>query len=362
MIWTNICLSLQRRKDYYKKDYFRVMILVTGGTGLVGAHLLYQLCLSHDHIRATYRKPQKLEETHRVFSYYTKNSSELFSKIEWVKADITNIPELEDTFLKITQVYHCAALVTFEPDKYFDLRKTNIEGTANIVNLCIENQIDKLCYVSSIAALGEETNPKTPISETSEWNTDKDHNVYAISKHGAELEVWRGTQEGLNAIIVNPGVIIGVGFWNHGGSASLFKKAFKGISHYSMGNTGFIDVADLTKIMVYLMKNSPPNENYICISSHLTFKAFFDLLCVELGKRVPKRKASTSLLEIGWRLDWLNNKIFGKRRQLSKQLARSLNQTTYYDNSKLKSIIPFELTNIKESISSNCKHYLEDNN
>ena len=120
------------------------MILVTGGTGLVGAHLLYQLCLSHDNIRATYRKPQKLEETQRVFSYYTKNSSELFSKIEWVKADITNIPELENAFLKITQVYHCAALVTFEPDKYFDLRKTNIEGTANIVNLCIENQIEKL--------------------------------------------------------------------------------------------------------------------------------------------------------------------------------------------------------------------------
>ena len=114
--------------------------------------------------------------------------------------------------------------------------------------------------------------------------------------------------------------------------------------------------------MVYLMKNSQPNENYICISSHLTFKVFFNLLCVELGKSVPKRKASTILLEIGWRLDWLNNKIFGKRRQLSKQLARSLNQLTYYDNSKLKSVIPFELTNIKESITTNCKRYLEDNN
>ena len=155
------------------------MILVTGGTGLVGAHLLYQLCLSHNNIRATYRKPQKLEETQRVFSYYTKNSSELFSKIEWVKADITNIPELEDAFLKITQVYHCAALVTFEPDKYFDLRKTNIEGTANIVNLCIENQIEKLCYVSSIAALGDDARI---------WSYWRDSNGQSISTNTDEFQ------------------------------------------------------------------------------------------------------------------------------------------------------------------------------
>lgn len=352
---------MQRQKDYSKKEYFRGMILVTGGTGLVGAHLLYQLCLKHGKIRATYRKLEKIKETERVFSYYQNSSEALFDRIEWIKADITNIPELEDAFVNITEVYHCAALVTFEPDKYFTLRKTNIEGTANIVNLCIEKHINKLCYVSSIAALGEEPNPKTPISETSEWNNERDHNVYAITKHGAELEVWRGTQEGLNAVILNPGVVLGAGFWNHGGSASLFKKAYKGLSHYSIGNTGFIDVTDLVKIMVYLMENSLMNENFIVVNEHFTFKAFFEMVCKYLGTRAPKNKASNFLLEIGWRLDWLNHKITGKRRKLSKQLARSLNKTCYYDTRKLNAIIPFELTPIEASIRKNCELYLKDN-
>ena len=360
LISTNICLSLQRQKDYAKKEYFSGMILVTGGTGLLGAHLLYQLSLNHDKVRATYRTTNKIQETKRVFCYYQEDITHLFSKIEWVEADITNIPQLEAAFSNITTVYHCAALVTFEPDKYYVLRKVNIEGTANIVNLCIAHKINKLCHVSSIAALGEETNPETAISETSEWNNDKDHNVYAISKHGAELEVWRGTQEGLNAVIVNPGVILGAGFWNHGGSASLFKKVYKGMSFFSEGNTGFIDVTDLTRVMIHLMENTSKNENYICITDHLTFKSFLDLMSKALGKNRPKRKLTRSLLEIGWRLDWLNHKLFGKRRQLSKQLARSIHQISFYDNSKLKSEIPFDLTPITDSITLNCKRYLDE--
>jgi len=164
------------------------MILVTGSTGLVGAHLLYALTKDNISIRALYRTQEKIERVKHVFSYYTNSVDSQFSKIEWVKGDINDLSSLEIAFKNVTHVYHCAALVSFNPDDYYKLRKVNIEGTANIVNLCIDHKITKLCYVSSIAALGSEIHTNM-VTEDSEWNPEESHNVYAITKYGAELEV-----------------------------------------------------------------------------------------------------------------------------------------------------------------------------
>ncbi|MCO4822775.1 MAG: SDR family oxidoreductase, partial [Flavobacteriaceae bacterium] len=196
------------------------MILVTGGTGLVGSHLLYQLVKADQDIRAIYRSEDKLALVKKVFSYYTEDFEFLFSKIEWLKGDLNNIPLLEDAFKDVGYVYHCAAFISFDPSDYRQLRKINIDGTANIVNLSIINQVKKLCYVSSIAAVGQ-TETNETINENTEWNKENHHSVYAITKYGAEMEVWRGTQEGLDAVIGNPGIIIGPGFWR-AGSGSLF--------------------------------------------------------------------------------------------------------------------------------------------
>jgi Nucleoside-diphosphate-sugar epimerases len=170
------------------------MILVTGGTGLVGSHLLFSLLQDNQKVRATHRASSDLELVRNVFSYFTSEADVLFNKIEWVAANMTDIPALTDAFVGISHVYHCAAYISFNPKHYRKLKKSNVEGTANIVNLCLANRVQKLCYVSSVATLGRSENSEL-IDEGTAWNPEDINSVYAISKYGAELEVWRGSQE-----------------------------------------------------------------------------------------------------------------------------------------------------------------------
>ena len=225
------------------------MVLVTGGTGLVGSHLLLKLAKQNQSVRAIYRKGANLERVKTVFSYYSKNSKSLYENIEWAEADLNDLPKLTLAFKDITHVYHCAAYISFDPSNYKILRATNIKGTANIVNLSIANKIEKLCYVSSVATLGYDADL---ITEETKWGGNQNQSVYAISKYGAEMEVWRASQEGVAAVIVNPGVILGPGFWNSG-SGLLFKLVRKKQGYFTNGRTGYVAVNDVTKAMIDLM-------------------------------------------------------------------------------------------------------------
>ena len=334
------------------------MILVTGGTGLVGAHLLFHLLNENQPIRAIYRNEKKFDTVKRIFGYYTNNADALFDTIEWVKADLNNIPQLTEAFKDITHVYHCAAFVSFEPDKFNLLQKTNIKGTANIVNFCIDHKVEKLCYVSSIAALGASLNNKA-ITEDTEWNKEIDNSVYAITKYGAELEVWRGTQEGLDAVIVNPGVIIGPGIWRYG-SGSLIKMIYNGLKYYTTGSTGYVDVNDVVKAMIQLVKSDVKNERYILVSENLSFKDFFIKTANYLGVKPPQKEAKPWLLNIAWRLDWLKHKLTKKRRVLSKQTANSAVTTTIYSNNKIKDAIGFEFLPMDKSIKTTTSFFKND--
>jgi len=336
------------------------MILVTGGTGLVGSHLLYELLKKNERIKAIYRRAHTLERVKTVFAYYAENASELYHRIEWIEADLNDVPALQDAFKGVTQVYHCAALVSFEPNKYNQLRKVNIQGTANIVNLCISNKVEKLCYVSSIAALGHTPHPDTLITESTEWNPELDHSVYAITKYGAELEIWRGTQEGVAAVIVNPGIILGPGFWNGGGSGSLIRSIHKGLNYYPKGSTAYVDVWDVVSIMTQLMERHIKNKRFIVIAENRTFKDFQEQLAKHLGVATAKKQATPLLLSLAWRMDWLNQKLFGKRRKLSKQMTKSISSNTKYDHSKIKDALDFEFTNLDRSIAKVGAYYLED--
>jgi nucleoside-diphosphate-sugar epimerase len=324
------------------------MILVTGSTGLVGAHLLYKLISNNEKVRAIYRSESKLQNVKNVFSTYTDNYKNLFENIDWFKADILDIPSLTEAFKNIEYVYHCAAFVSFEPNKYHLLRRTNIEGTANIVNLCISSSIKKICYVSSIATLGNELN-NNPITEDSVWNPEDDHSVYAITKYGAEMEVWRGTQEGLDAVIVNPGVILGAGIWQHG-SGSLFKKAHKGLKFYTSGTIGLVAIEDVVSIMISLLKSDIINERYVLVSENWSYKQFLQTLAKSVNTKEPKKVASNKLLQFAWRLDWVKHKIIGKRRQLTKQIANSLCTKTNYDSTKVKNALNYSFKNVNKSI------------
>ncbi|WP_179343326.1 NAD-dependent epimerase/dehydratase family protein [Winogradskyella ursingii] len=338
------------------------MILVTGGTGLVGSHLLFKLLENGENVRAIYRREKTLERVKQVFSYFSDNVDDLFNAIDWVEANVTNIPQLQKAFDSITKVYHCAAFVSFEPDKYKTLRKINIEGTANIVNLCISHDVKKLCYVSSIAAIGHHANPKKLIDEQTVWNPEDDNSVYAITKYGAELEIWRGTQEGLNAVIVNPGVILGGGYWHTGGSGSLFKQIKNGMPYYTTGITGYVDVWDVINCMYNLMNSTIKNEGFILVSDNLSFKDFQFMVAEILEVQPPKKEAKPWLLAIAWRLDWLSFKLFGKRRSLSKQMAKSAVSITKYNNSKIKETLNFQFKPIKISVKEVGKLFLEDLN
>ncbi len=333
------------------------MILVTGGTGLVGSHLLYHLCLQNDVIRAIYRTQSSLENVKRVFSFYTDDET-LFSKIEWFQADITDVPSMIPAFSDVKQVYHCAAFISFDSKDYIKMRKVNIHGTAIIVNLCIDAKVDKLCFVSSIASVGESLK-RNIITEENEWNKELDNSGYSITKYGAEIEVWRASQEGVDVVIVNPGVILGSGFWSSG-SGKLFSQVYKGLRFYTEGITGFVSVQDVVKPMILLMNSSVKNERFILVSENKSFKEIFFLIADSFGKKRPSKKIKPWQTNLFWRFAWGFSKISGKQPLLSKYSAKSAHSISRYSSEKTQKTLNFEFQNIGESIKNISKNYLKD--
>ncbi|WGH74859.1 NAD-dependent epimerase/dehydratase family protein [Tenacibaculum tangerinum] len=333
------------------------MILVTGGTGLVGSHLLYHLAQKSDTIRAIYRTEEKREHVKKIFSLYTTEVQLYFSKIEWMKADITNIPSLDPVFTNVTEVYHCAALVSFSPKDYRKMRQVNIEGTANLINFAIDGDVEKFCFVSSIAAVGDSINGK-PINEENEWVESSENHGYAITKYGAEMEVWRGSQEGLDVVIVNPGVILGSGFWNEG-SGKLFTQIHNGFSFYTEGVTGFIGVKDVVRTMIHLMTSDVINERFILVSENCSFKEVLFTIADRLDKKRPSIRIGKFATSLFWRVDWFLTKITGKEPLLTKNSAKSAHHKSFYTAEKIKTQlnIDFEpITNVISGIAKNFKH------
>ncbi|WP_339659392.1 SDR family oxidoreductase [uncultured Polaribacter sp.] len=330
------------------------MILVTGGTGLVGSHLLYHLCLQNDAIRAIYRTASSLEKVKNVFSYYTDDTT-LLDKIEWFLADITDVPAMIPAFTNVKHVYHCAAFISFNPKDYRQMRKVNIHGTAIIVNLCIDAKIDKLCFVSSIAAVGNSLNSNIS-TEEDEWNKELDNSGYSITKFGAEMEVWRASQEGVDVVIVNPGVILGSGFWN-AGSGKLFSQVYNGFQFYTEGVTGFISVQDVVKPMILLMNSTVKNERFILVSENKSFKEIFFLIADGFDKKRPSIKIKPWQTNIFWRVAWLISKITGKEPLISKYSAKSAHSISEYSSEKVQNTLNFKFENIEKSIIDICKNY-----
>ncbi len=334
------------------------MVLVTGGTGLVGAHLLLHL-IKHDiSVKAIHRKGSDLKRVEKVFNYYNSAGSELFKKIIWVEADINDIPRLETVFKEVIYVYHAAALISFDPRDYKGLLKINAEGTADIVNLCIANQIKKLCYVSTIGTIGKSV-AGNMATEENEWN-DQHVNVYALSKYEAEMEVWRGSQEGLSVVIVNPGVILGPGFWQTG-TGNLFTKANKSYSYYPPGGTGFITVHDVVRIMVALMNSEIKNERFIAVAENLSFKEILTRLKRVLGKPQPKKQLQYWQLKTAVVLDFIWCTMTGKPRSITKNAIYSMKHRDAYSNEKIKEFLNFEFEALDATIDFSCQRFLEEN-
>lgn len=332
------------------------MILVTGGTGLVGSHLLYHLCLENDSIRAIYRTEASLEKVKKVFSYYTDNDK-LFSKIKWFFADITEVPAMIPAFIGVKQVYHCAAFISFDLKDYREMRKINIHGTAIIVNLSIDAKIDKLCFVSSIAAVGDALKGNMT-DEEDEWNKELDNSGYSITKYGAEMEIWRASQEGVEVVIVNPGVILGSGFWT-AGSGKLFRQIYNGFKYYTEGRTGFVSIQDVVKPMILLMNSAVKNERFILVSENKSFKEIFCLIADAFGKKQPSKKVKSWQTDIFWRVAWVLSRITGREPLLAKYSAKSAHTISQYSSEKVKTAIDFRFEPIQKSIQRICENYLK---
>jgi len=320
------------------------MILVTGGTGLVGSHLLVRLVQENEPVKATYRTLESIEKTKKVFSYYTNTTKDLFTNIEWLQADITDVPSMMPAFKGVKKVYHCAAVISFDPADYRTMRKVNIHGTAIIANLAIDAKVEKLCFVSSIATIGDD--PKKEFAnEENDWGGNQKNNGYAITKYGAETEVWRASQEGVDVVIVNPGVILGSGFWDSG-SGKMFTQIYKGFQFYSEGVTGFIGVKDVVGCMVQLMQSNCKNERFILVSENKSFKEVLFSIAEAFGKKNPIRCVQPWQASLLWRWEWLVSKITSRKIRMSKYTAKTLFRKTYYSSEKCKKQLKVTFENI----------------
>jgi dihydroflavonol-4-reductase len=332
------------------------MVLVTGGTGLVGAHLLLHLVENGENVRAVYRNHDNIQKAKSVFELYKKD--DLFEKIHWLEADILDVPSLEIAFNNIEYVYHCAALISFDPKDENALRKTNIEGTANMVNFSLTRNIKKFCFVSSIAALGDLAPHETYITEETDWNPEKPHSDYAISKYGAEMEVWRGLQEGLNVIVLNPGVILGpistVKIFDEG-SSELYRKVSKGLSFYTLGNTGFVTVNDVVKTAYDLMKSGINNERFTLIADNVVFRDILNTIADTLKVKRPGIHAKPFFMNLLWITDSIFSTLFFQKRRLTKATAKASYSKNLYSNEKIKTALGTVFLDVHEYIKDTSK-------
>ena len=332
------------------------MIFVTGGTGLVGSHILMRLILENKKFKALKRSTSKTSICKKVFKFY--NLSNKFLQINWVEGDINDIPFLEEEIRECNFIIHAAAMVSFNPRDISIMNKVNIEGTANIVNVALDNNIKKIAYVSSIATLAREKKSKL-INESNYFENTGTESNYAISKFYAEQEVWRASAEGIDVVIVNPSVILGPGDWSKG-SSQMFKKSYNGLSFYTEGVTGFVDVLDVSKITIDLLFSEIVNERFIVSSENLSYKHFFENLAIEFGQPSPKFKANKFLSEIVWRTEMIRCFFTKSNPLITKETAISSRRKAYYSNEKIKNALGYNFIKINSSIKKYCKFFIND--
>ena len=332
--------------------------LVTGGTGLVGSHLLYFLVQRGLSPIAIKRESSDILKVEKVFSYYTKSYKTLFQKIIWEECDILDFLKLESIIKNVSKIYHCAALISFNNNLKNKMIEINATGTSNIVDLALKYNVQRVCYVSSIATLG--SNSGLAVSEDCWWNWEN-QSGYAISKHLAEVEVWRGFAEGLSGIIVNPSLIIGPGSWESG-IGTIINKTQSGIPFYPPGSCGLIEVKDLTEIMIKLMDSSITNERFIINSDHMSYKELIGLVATSLGKRKPTIKLNRFLMKLFISIDIIINKQRGKRIELSTDAVKYTTSKILLNTTKINNTINFSYRKMKDSLKECIDVFIKESN
>lgn len=331
------------------------MNFVTGATGLLGTHVLVELSRRNQRIRALKRGDSDLSTARKIFTHYFGAEGESrFEQIEWVVGDVLDVYALEQGITGCSVVYHCAAKVSFRRRDFRKLVKINKEGTANVVNVCLTAGVDHLCYVSSTAAIGRSTT-KTVYDEGNKWVTAPENSGYAISKYSAENEVWRGVEEGLNAVIVNPSVIVGPGNWNES-SLSIFKVVKKGLKFYTPGMNAFVDARDVAFVLAELGERRIFNDRFLVISENLYYKDLFSKIAKAFGVKGPTIEAKPWMAALVWRLESFLA-LFGKKQTITRETARSSMSVTQYSNQKIKSKLGFEFRSMDDAVANAVNYF-----
>ncbi|MDD5570939.1 MAG: NAD-dependent epimerase/dehydratase family protein [Bacteroidales bacterium] len=335
------------------------MIIVTGGTGLVGSHLLFELLKTESRVKAIKRSESNFNLIKKLFSYYSNDYEKIFSRIDWINADVCDLQALTNAMKGTEKVYHCAAVISFHKKDFELMLKTNVEGTKNIVQATLENKIKKLCYVSSIASIGRAKREIDEITEETPWEESPHNSNYSKSKYFAEKEIYKGIEKGLESVIVNPAVIIGPGDWKKG-SANLIYTVNEGMKYYTLGVNGYVDVRDVVKSMIQLMNSEIKNERFIISSENLTYKNLFFLIADSLNCKRPYIRVNSFISKIALAVNSLL-KFFGKDYDIvTPETARTANSKYFYSNNKIKEKLGFEFIPIKKSIEDTCKFFLKE--
>ena len=341
---------------------------VTGATGLVGSHLLYDLLLNGYSVKALKRPQSDVTQIQKTFEFLSQTPTidveALFQKIEWIDGDILDFQSMSDAINGCTQVYHAAAVVSFSKKDKAEMKQTNVGGTANIVNVCVEKNIP-LCFVSSIAALG---NPSSTlltedgyalITEKDYWHTTAGRSAYSGSKYKAEMEVWRGIAEGLKAVIVNPSVILGAGDSTKS-SSKLFAQVQKGLRFHTPGITGFVDVRDVSRCMLLLMEQEHYGERFILSANNLSYRELFNMIADNLKMKRPTIAAKPWMLNIVYRFLWFLSLFIGKSPALTKETVHSAFKQNRYSNEKIEKTLEYKFITLEKCIEECCGYYAKE--
>jgi nucleoside-diphosphate-sugar epimerase len=336
-----------------------MVALVTGASGLLGSHVMRQLMLQGHSVIGLSQSENSASKAKLAFEVYNKEELNLYNQIAWKHGDINDTTFLYDILAEVDWVFHCAAIVSFEEKDKEKMEAINVEGTANLVNMSLLRNIKKFCHVSSVAALGKTKNDLL-IDENTLFVHSPDNSNYGISKYGAEQEVWRGAEEGLTMVIVNPTVIIGPGDWKTG-SSNLFTSSAKGMKFYSDGVTGFTDVRDVAAIMVQLTAANFKNERYVICAENLPYKQVFDWMHQAFNKKLPWLKASALAGAVVWRLEKFISFFTNKKPLITKETVSAAFQKVYFSNAKVVQALQYKFIPIKETIENTAAIYKQQN-
>jgi dihydroflavonol-4-reductase len=334
------------------------MIFVAGGTGFLGSHLLYNLVQLGRPIRALYRDEEKLDCFLKFRKFYPAVNDQMMEKIEWVKGDILDYYTLSNYLSGVSVVYHVAGLVSFHKEDNQKLLNINAQGTANIVNACLEHQVSRLCHVSSISALGDPQDGEL-IDETRLWSKNTSPSPYSFSKFRGEMEVWRGINEGLHAVIVNPSVVVGPGMW-YGSWEAIFKQINSGLNYYPAGTSGYVDVGDVVKIMIRLTESEVGGERFILSAENLTHHEVLDFLAESMKRPLPSHRLTPLIIKIACHLEKMRSLFTGSQPRITRQSMKSSTSVTTYSNRKIVQALSVDFTPVKEALASSIRFFLQE--